>query len=499
LVFLAGLGWSLPDGGLVEGGLVEGGLPRAEAHDKKDEALPPPPVRMRIIAPSAQGPWLLRIDNESDAKVRIPADVRLLTFQVRAPSTRSGRRSYANGWARRATTCDGPGAFGLTDHFPVRRELVLEPGHSYTEEFDPRLICFGKDAELLVPGAKVKPYLGWKPKPRWSKRMASAPFAADAASVPRKYRPLRRLEAPTIVLSHDPPVTYGPKGEGPAPPQQSDPKEAKPPKEASPKDKGAKGDEPGGAPGPPSQPPDSGMPDRLPPPGAEGAGRADQGGRQRRQGHGRKGHHHGDEGSPKAESAEQASMHRPRRKRRRLNPVTPPPPQDDLGAKMTLTATHYADARRPTGVQLSVQAHNVGERPLFVALRSRMLSFRVLGPNGMVLCRRQSVDHEVPRDLFRTLHHGKHVHMDVLLAELCPPGTFDRPGLYYAIPTLHADADGRQYGLSAVTGIVTTRDPGDPGGTHRIDDDATLIRITRGRLPFYRGRAKELPTRVLPK
>lgn len=166
---------------------------------------------------------------------------------------------------------------------------------------------------------------------------------------------------------------------------------------------------------------------------------------------------------------------------------------------MTLTATHYADARRPTDIQLSVQAHNTGERPVFVALRSRMLSFHVLGPNGVVRCQRPSVDHAVPRDLFRTLHHGKHVHMDVLLAEVCPPGTFDRPGLYFAIPELHADADGRQYGLSAITGLVTTRDPGDPGGTHQVEDDATLIRVTRGRRSFYRARPRQLPTRVLPR
>lgn len=470
-------------------------LREAQAHEREDEALPAPPVRMRIIAPSAQGPWLLRIDNESDTKVRLAADVRLLSFEVRAPATAGGRRTYAGGWARRAATCNGPAAFDLTDHFPAQRELVLEPGHSYTEEFDPRLICFGNDAQLLVPGARVKPYLGWKPKPSWSKRMAAAPFAVDAASVPRKYRPLKRLEAPTMVLSHAPPVAYGPKPAPPLPDGEGSPAETAEKGKPSKDESASKGG--GQAPGPPSQPPGSGRPERLPPPGGDVmADAAAKGGPEGRHRGGDEGRHHGERSGPK--SAEEASMHRPRR-RRRLAPIDPPPPEDDLGARMTLTATHYADARRPTDVQLSVQAHNTGERPVFVALRSRMLSFQVLGPNGVVRCRRQSIDHAVPRDLFRTLHHGKHVHMDVLLAELCPPGTFDRPGLYFAIPTLHADADGRQYGLSAVTGRVTTRDPGDPGGTHQIDDDATLIRITRGRRPFYRGYPKALPTRVLPK
>ena len=440
----------------------------AQAHDAKDEKLPEPPVRMRVIAPSAQGPWMLRIDNESETKVRIPADVRLLTFEVRTPSDAPMRRTYAGGWSRRAAVCDGPKAFGLTGWFPARRELVLEPGHSYTEEFDPRLICFGKDAELLVPGARVKPYLGWKPRPKWSRKMEAAPFAADTASAPRRYRPLRRLEAPTLVLSHAPPVVYGPGGDERVP--------------AANVTQGGAGEreKAGRAPWPPSQPPDSGPRLRQEPPGTE-------------EQHARGRH----KGKREPKSAEEASMHRPRR--RRTAPRPDPPPQDDLGAHMTLTATHYADARRPTDIELSVQAHNTGERPVFVALRSRMLSFRVLGPNGEFRCQRPSVDHAVPRDLFQTLHHGEHMHMDVLLAEVCPPGAFDRQGLYFAIPELHADADGRQYGLSAITGLVTTRDPGDPSGTHQLEDDATLIRVTRGRRPFYRGRPRQIPTRVLPR
>lgn len=455
----------------------------ARAHDREDENLPEPPVRMRVIAPSAQGPWMLRIDNESDTKVRIPADVRLLTLEVRTPSDAPVRLTHAGGWSRRATVCDGPGAFGLTSQFPAQRELVLEPGHSYTEEFDPRLICFGKDAELLAPGAQVKPYLGWKPRPKWSRKMEAAPFAVDAASVPRKYRPMRRLEAPTLVLSHAPPVEYGPGGRGAVAPS---PRAPTAPGGAD--GEGGAAEEAGRAPGPPSQPPDSGPRPRQAPPG------------QHAHPHGGHDHDHGEGKRSKRKrgpkSAEEASMHRPRR--RQTSPRPDPPAQDDLGARMTLTATHYADAQRPTEIQLSVQAHNTGERPVFVALRSRMLSFRVQGPNGEVRCPRPSVEHAVPRDLFQTLHHGKHVHMDVLLAEVCPPGTFDRPGLYFAIPELVADADGRQYGLSAITGLVTTRDPGDPGGTHQVEDDATLIRVTRGRRPFYRGRPRQLPTRVLP-
>ena len=428
----------------------------AFAHEKGDEALPPPPVRMRVIAPSAQGPWLLRIDNEGDEHIRIAADVRLLRFEVRVPSDKPIRNTHAHGWTKRAATCDGPKAFGMGRHFPQDRELTLEPGHSYTQEFDPRLICFGKNADLLVPGAKVKPSMGWKRRPRWSRKMEAAPFVADSAKRPRKYRPLKRIEGPSMVLSHAPSVVYGSNTRGRSNPDDAD------------EDRDKKAELPHGV----------GEGEGL----GDGAGRGTSGGV--------------DEPRPdRARSAEEASEHRPVRHQARKRPK-----RDELGARMTLTASHYADARRPTDISLSVEAHNTGERPVFVALRSRMLSFRVEGPDGVFKCRRLSRRHHVPRDLYRSLQHGKHVHMNVMLSEVCPPGAFDRAGLYIATPRLHADADGGEYGLIALTGVVTTRDPGKPSGKHIKADDATLIRMKRshnGRR-FYRRPPAQLPTRVLP-
>jgi hypothetical protein len=429
----------------------------AIAHEKGDEAKPAPPVRMRIIAPSAKGPWLLRIDNEGDAQVRIAADVRLLKLSVRAPAKKSARRTHGFGWARRVAVCDGPKQFGLTKRFPADRELVLDPGHSYVEEFDPRLLCFGKNAEVLRAGAKVKATLGWKPKPRWQRKMAAAPFAVDDAHHPRRFKPLRQLEAATFILSHTGPVEYGVSPMG-------TPRDAE--------DSGLSRAERRAA----------GIRRAKPSDADSSKGTSDE--------------TKSDETPKKPESAEAASRYR----------VVPTPPKrpkptspDELSAALTLTSSHYADGRRPTDIQLSVQAHNSGQRPIFIALRSRMLGFVVHGPDGLVKCRRKTMRHEVPRDLFRTLHHGKHVHMSVLLGELCPPRTFDRPGLYVAAPILHADANGREFGLSAVTGVVTSRAPGKVGGTHQVTDDMTLIRLRFGRKRYHKELPVQIPTRVLPK
>jgi hypothetical protein len=357
--------------------------------------------------------------------------------------------------------CDGPSAFYLEDHFPVDRELVLAPGQSFVEEFDPRLICFGKKADLIQPGTKLRPMLGWKPNKR--RGMSTAPFAVDHAHRPRKFRPLRRIEGPMMLLSHAAePVVYGRPTQGRSEPPRSDGAQAAGNKSVGGEEKGKSAAEPRSG--------DKAQGDKTgPKPSRRSAHRC----------------------------AEEASKYRKRpvSPRRKVNP----PPPDDLRARLTLTASRYSDASHPTDIGVTVVAHNVGQRPLFVALRNRMLSFTVRGPNGVVKCSQPSTNHKVPRDMFRTMHHGTHENMNVLLAEVCPEGTFDRPGLYLATPVLHAEASGKEYGLSAATGVVTTRSPGDPGKKYDKHDDATLVRVRKGPVPFYGAPAQALPTRILPK
>ncbi len=432
-----------PCGGLRRGATLVGllllvltALPASvQAHNKGDEKLPPAPVVMRVIAPSAQGKWLLRLDNEGPSKVRIAADARLLRLMV-WPLNDKGKRS------RRPVVCDGPALFGLRKRFPQGRELVLESGHSYVQQFDPRLFCFGKKARAIRPGSELRATLGWKPKSKWSRRMAAAPFVADDANRPRKYSPLRRLSTPTFLLSHAAAVRFGRLPSKPTKTAQRRPAAPEPaePAAAAPKPK---------APPPPQ---------------------------------------------PVSRSAEEASRYQPRRvpapRKRR--------PKDELSAAFSLTASHYADARTRNDIAISVQAHNVGQRPVYVALRARQLSFVVHGPDGVYFCPRGSGGHHVPRELFRRLDHGKHIHMNVMLGEVCPRRVFRRAGLYRVIPSLHAEADGRVYGLRAPTGVITVRDHGQVSGRHDEKDDATLVRVLSGRERFYRGRPFAIPTRILP-
>jgi len=405
----------------------------------QDQELPPVPARLWIIAPSAQGSWILRIDNESDEAIRIPADVRLLRFTVRPLKNKR--------WVSRPVICDGPRAFGLQRRFPARRALLLRPGYSYVERFDPRLFCFGKKAKAIAGGSLIKASYGWPERPRWSKRPERPPFVAESTKLPRKYRPLRQLKSPTLLLSYM------------APQPEADSVEtaetADRPVGPTAAPIGAAGDDP-----------------------YDGA----------------------DEGKDEANtSATPGNTTTPSSaKPISKTPAVLPRVVDELAPRFALTASRYADAAHARNIIVSVQTHNAGKRSAPVVLRRRQFSFKVFGPNGRTLCRRSTADHTVPPDHFRTLRHGKHIHLRVLLAELCPHGTFNRPGLYWAVPKLFADESGSDFGIRAMTGVAKVTDEGPVSGTHRESDDATLIRVRSGSGHFYRRRPHGIPTRLLP-
>ncbi|MBM4357447.1 MAG: hypothetical protein FJ096_04980 [Deltaproteobacteria bacterium] len=374
---------------------------------------PPIGVTLRVVAPSTRGQWLLRLDNEGSAPALVVADVRLLRFELRRWDEKKGE------YAKAGEVCDGPSIFDLDHPEHVERELVLEPGQSYVEPFDPRLLCFGKQAAMLEPGVMVMPSYGFAPRkqPTWRKRKEPevAPFVADTAQAPRSFSPQKRLVTESFVLGdarasvfppYDREVFARPKLPGSA-------------EEAS-------------------------RPVALP------------------------------------------------------EPLPYQTPKDGLAAAMSLTTDRFADARSWHDIAFEVEAHNVGQRPIWVALRARQLSFTVHGIEGEAQCPRVSQDHHVPRDMFEQLQPGKHRHVGVALAEPCAERAFLRPGLYAVVPTLHADHNGAEYGIRALTGTVSTRDPGKVGGTHVIDDDATLVRVRTGPRPFYTEPPRAIPTQEAP-
>jgi len=365
--------------------------------------LPEPAVRLWMVAPSPRGPWTMRLDNEGEKPIRIPADVRLLRFEIEpeayiAPSEEvdpKAKKMWAP--AKKAATsvlCKLPAPL-RPDGFPEPSSLLLRPGESYVESFDPRLFCFGKDAAAkLAGGAVVHVRFGWEAakKPAWSsaKKPDGGPFVVEGTAFPPEVTPLREIAAPTMVLHFDrlsAPATLA----APTAPNAG----AVPPTPPGWIDPDAKTKAPG---------------------------------------------------APDVEVAKPP-------------PVAPPPVVDENAPRLELTTTPFVDASSTSRAAVTLTATNVGQRPMLVAIHQRMVAFRIDGPDGVLRCSAMPPTHGVPRELYRALKPGASSSMTMLLGEGCTRDALRRPGLYRVQATLETNESGAELGLAAYTGTARAREP----------------------------------------
>jgi hypothetical protein len=162
--------------------------------DRADDAvktpLPPAPVQLSVDAQAACSPWTLRVLNSGDVPVRIQADARLLTLLVRP-----------NG--KKYVLCSLPAA--MSDEIGGRA-LVLEPGASYIEKFDPRLFCFGEVVDQFGADTSVTAFWGYKPSANPAHAgNAAPPFVAEPARAPVTFAAQKRLVSQTVwIVSQQP-------------------------------------------------------------------------------------------------------------------------------------------------------------------------------------------------------------------------------------------------------------------------------------------------------
>lgn len=479
----------------VAGALAVVAAPAAAAEPEvarpgKAAPLPPPPVSIRVVAPSPDPAWTLRIDNEGDEPVRIAADVRLLSIEIAKAGTRVFRPCR-------------PAPGQQPSSFPSSRELYLAPGESWVEPFDPRLFCFGAEGDLLRGGTVVRFKFGFDTR---HGRKGREPFVVQGTRAPAAFAPQNQLVLPTIVLSHaagtlasSPQGTPGSSLQAtPASPPPGTPAgvsfaNAPLPKVPPPRDEPRRRDADGRH---------HGSEGRHGPDGQHGPdGR-----------HGESAHHgagapdHADgpesatspDGPPRtgaararatAEEAIRLERERERerqRQRERELATTygePPEPEhleDRMAPDLDLYVERWATGGAPRDLVLRIRAENEGGRALSAVLRSRMLRFRVEGPlaadnrtTATSECLLDERSHAVPVEMVRNLRPGDRQDFPFLLAEVCPRGTFDRPGLYRVTPLLQATIEGEAVeDRDAFQGRVRALQP-------------ALARVGSSKLPFY--------------
>lgn len=143
---------------------------------------PPPKVDVTLSATTPTGGWAVKVTNSGTVPVRIVADAALLDLDVTAPG--GGAKVH----------CALP-----SDMVPLsdmERGLVLVPGRSYTERFDPRLYCFSeREVAALVPGATVAAHYGFGAR---STSKAFVPLVAQ--DDPAAPGPAKSIDAAPLTL-----------------------------------------------------------------------------------------------------------------------------------------------------------------------------------------------------------------------------------------------------------------------------------------------------------
>ncbi len=132
------------------------------------------------------------------------------------------------------------------------------------------------------------------------------------------------------------------------------------------------------------------------------------------------------------------------------------PPDQHADFELELTQGSDAEAERNATVTMSLKNRSSSEQRLF--FRRELVSFVVIGPTGDTqVCNPVPEQRAPDRQAFMKLAVGERRVYTTRLTELCPRGSFSAPGLYRVHARFVANADGRDQGLDAFTGTVTSR------------------------------------------
>lgn len=153
-------------------------------------------------------------------------------------------------------------------------------------------------------------------------------------------------------------------------------------------------------------------------------------------------------------------------------------PTDRQAPALDIYVSRHSDAGAARDIVMTIRAVNEGRRELLTVIRSRMLAFHVeaLGPDNRpvstVECRGQDAPHAIPVEAVRDVDPGQTVRVPILIAEVCPPSTFSRPGLYRVTARLDPTVGGEGAKKNPHVGEALAR-------------QSALIRVATARDPFY--------------
>ena len=152
--------------------------------------------------------------------------------------------------------------------------------------------------------------------------------------------------------------------------------------------------------------------------------------------------------------------------------------QDD-DEPLALVMARGSDARDERQALVTVSLTSREKKPIRVYFRRELISFQVVGPDGSATCSPEPDERSPDRGAFSLLNPGGSLSAASRLVELCPEGTFARPGLYLIQARFDSTANGKEYGFDAFVGTVASSKP-------------AVLRLRSGSLPFPGKRRQKL-------
>lgn len=131
-----------------------------------------------------------------------------------------------------------------------------------------------------------------------------------------------------------------------------------------------------------------------------------------------------------------------------------------------------ADARNEREILLTLGLENRTGSTERLFLRPEFWTLTVVGPDGPFTCKSTLDLAASSAAAFERLQAGSTRRVVLRPVEICPPQSFDRPGLYRVHASLEASDSGARFGLEGFVGHLETAQP-------------ALVRVHRGQRPFF--------------
>lgn len=131
-----------------------------------------------------------------------------------------------------------------------------------------------------------------------------------------------------------------------------------------------------------------------------------------------------------------------------------------------------ADVADERSIELALGLENQASEPQRLFLRPEFWTLDVVGPDGPFTCKSDLALAPSSSDAFERVGVGTTRPVVLRPVEICPLGSFGRPGLYKVHATLKTSHRGTRFGLEAFVGRLETPQP-------------ALVRVHRGPRPFF--------------